>query len=124
MRFLVVRVRLRRFHGAYLIALLRIVETHTLGALVWVNHIELVSLRDGLIRALGFAGTAGDAFFGDDECHSGRFVTAIAADGSTRQVEIRCDVEAVDNGRGDHTDGYFTDPWTFHIDSYPEEEES
>lgn len=94
------------------------------GGFIWaLDAGESIMVEDQPVRVEP-SGASGSGPGGDNECHSGWFVTEIAADGSTRQVEIRCDVEGIDNGRGDHTDGYFTDPWTFHIDSYPEEEES
>lgn len=58
---------------------------------------------------------------GVDTCHTGWFVTVIRADGSTYQVEMRCGIEGLDNGAGDHTDGYYTDPWTLVVDDMEQE---
>ena len=40
-------------------------ETNALGAEVRVDHIDVVALADGLVRALGLACTAVDAIAGD-----------------------------------------------------------
>ncbi len=40
-------------------------ETHALGAEVGVDHVDIVALADGLVRALGLACTAVDAIAGD-----------------------------------------------------------
>lgn len=61
---------------------------------------------------------SGDGF---QECHSGRFVTLIRRDGSHERVEMRCDIDVMNQG-GDHTDGYYTDPWELQIPYDPETE--
>ena len=57
---------------------------------------------------------------GSTDCHTGWFVTVIREDGSTYQVEMRCGVNALNNGAGDHTDGYYTDPWEFNSQAVEE----
>ena len=55
------------------LAALRLVEVaDALGALRRVDHVDLGALRDRLVRALGLADVAVDAFVGDDQRHSVR----------------------------------------------------
>jgi len=65
------------------------------------------------------ASNSGDGFL---DCHSGRFVTILHADGTKERVEMRCDIEGMNEG-GDHTDGYYTDPWELVIDDLTEAQE-
>jgi len=59
------------------------------------------------------ASSSGDGY--DIECHSGRFVTALYADGHRERIELRCDIESVSNGATGELDGIYTDPWEFHV---------
>jgi hypothetical protein len=51
--FLVVGVSLGSLDGAHIVGLLRLVEPDALGALGGIDHIDVIALRDGLVRALG-----------------------------------------------------------------------
>jgi hypothetical protein len=64
--FLVLRIEWDTVNRAYLLALWFIVVPYAFGAEVWINHIDLVALADGTIRALRFANVAIDTFIGND----------------------------------------------------------
>jgi hypothetical protein len=50
---------------------LRLIEvTDAFGALRWVDLVDVLAHVNGLVRALGFAHIAIDAFVGDMQCHS------------------------------------------------------
>jgi hypothetical protein len=66
----VLRVRYAGINRTDGCALGLVEEADALGALVWINHVDLVALRYGIVGALGLAGTAGNAIFGDLVCHS------------------------------------------------------
>jgi len=62
-------------HGADLDALGRFKIADTLSALSWVNHIDFLSLGDGLIAALWFTGSTANALFSYLVCHSTNLLT-------------------------------------------------
>src|SRR5574340_925708 len=50
-------------------ALRRVVRAHALGALLDVDHVDQIPLRDRFVRALRLAGAAADALFDDEHGH-------------------------------------------------------
>jgi hypothetical protein len=58
-------------HRAHRLTCLAIVETHALGAKVWIDDVDVVALRDGSVGTLGLASSAVDAVIGDARCHAG-----------------------------------------------------
>src|SRR6185437_840270 len=66
---LVVRIREAALDGADRLAGLVIVKSHALGAELRIDDVDVVALADRLVRALGLASPAVDAFFGDVSGH-------------------------------------------------------
>jgi hypothetical protein len=56
-------------HGADLHALGLVKMTHTLGAFLRINLVDLGPQKDGLVRALGLADITIDALVSDDQGH-------------------------------------------------------
>jgi hypothetical protein len=59
-------------------ALRRIIVANALGALGRVNHVDLVALRNGTVRALRLANVAVDAFITDNQRHGVSFRNVVA----------------------------------------------
>lgn len=66
----VVWVRHAAVYWAHGGALLFVVVANALGAARGVNHVDVVAFADGLVGALGLAGTTVDALFADHGGHS------------------------------------------------------
>jgi hypothetical protein len=66
---------------------------HAFGAFRWVNFVNFFAQINRLIRALGLAHIAVDAFIGDHQCHgasstqvSWNFMVTLSATGNTRKT--------------------------------------
>lgn len=70
MRFVFFGVDLYAFNRAHHYALRLIEVTDAFGALRWVDFVYVLAHVNGLVRALGLAHIAIDAFVGDVQCHS------------------------------------------------------
>src|SRR5438874_5878886 len=60
-------------------------EPHAFGAESRVDHVDVLALLDGLVRALGLAGSAIDAFLGDDRRHPVSLSRGYVARGRTQE---------------------------------------
>jgi len=58
--------------GAHRLTGLVIIEADALGAQVGIDDVDLVTLGDGVVRALGLAGAAVDAIVSDEGRHAVR----------------------------------------------------
>src|SRR5471032_670873 len=68
--FLVRRVTWNAIHRAHLLALRFVVVADAFGALVRVDHVDVDTHRDSVVRALGLAYVAVDALLGNEQGHA------------------------------------------------------